>query len=208
MDPAARPVRVRPVTAADVPALSAMLGRAFDDDPVANFMFVGERRRRRGLHSFFTSQLRRQYLPYRQVFTTDGLEGAAIWGPPERQLRRQGLRELFQLLPTAPYLAPRFARALRLLAEIDALHPKEPHWYLATLGTEPSRQGHGIGSALLRSVLSRVDEDGFPAYLESSKERNVSLYARFGFEVIDEHRSAVGGPPIWRMWREPRPPGA
>ncbi len=45
-----------------------------------------------------------------------------------------------------------------------------------------------------------------PAYLESSKERNVPLYRRFGFEVIEEHRSKVGSPPIWRMWREPRPP--
>jgi hypothetical protein len=32
------------------------------------------------------------------------------------------------------------------------------------------------------------------------------LYARFGFEVIDEYRSNVGAPPIWRMWREPRAP--
>jgi GNAT superfamily N-acetyltransferase len=195
---------VRPATAADVPGLADMLVRAFADDPVANFMFTGERRRRRGLHSFFTSQLRRQYLPYRHVYTTDRLDGAAIWGPPER--RRQGLRELFQLLPTAPFLAPRMIRALRLLFEIDALHPKEPHWYLATIGTEPARQGHGIGSTLLQSVLTRVDEEGAPAYLESSKERNVPLYARFGFEVIDEHRSTEGSPPIWRMWREPRPP--
>lgn len=205
MEPAARPT-VRQATAADVPGLADMLVRAFCDDPVANFMFTGQRRLRRGLHSFFTSQLRRQYLPYRHVYTTDGLDGAAIWGPPERQ--RQGLRELFQLLPTAPFLAPRMVRALRLLFEIDALHPKEPHWYLATIGTDPARQGHGIGSTLLASVLSQVDEEGAPAYLESSKERNVPLYARFGFEVVDEHRSAGGGPPIWRMWREPRPPEA
>jgi GNAT superfamily N-acetyltransferase len=203
---AARPVAVRPATAADVPTLVDMLVRAFDDDPVSNFMFTGAGRRRRGLRSFFTSQLRRQYLPYREVYTTEALDGVAIWGPPDRQLHRQSLRELFQLLPTAPFLAPRVIRALRLLFEIDALHPKEPHWYLATLGTEPSRQGHGIGSTLLASVLDRVDEEGFPAYLESSKERNVSLYARFGFEVIDEHRSTAGSPQIWRMWREPRPP--
>ena len=203
---AAAPVTVRRATVEDVPRLAEMLVRAFDDDPVANFMFTGDGRRRRGLHAFFTSQLRRQYLPYREVYTTDGLDGAAVWGPPERQLHRQSLRELFQLLPTAPFLAPRLLRALRLLFEIDSLHPSEPHWYLATIGTEPGRQGHGVGSALLRSVLARVDEGGAPAYLESSKERNVSLYARFGFEVVEEHRSETGGPPIWRMWREPRPP--
>jgi GNAT superfamily N-acetyltransferase len=187
--------------------LAAMLVRAFADDPVANFMFAGDRRRQHGLHSFFTSQLRRQYLPHGHVYTTEQLDGAAIWGPPDRH--RQGLRELIQLLPTAPFLvSSRMVRALRLLFEIDSLHPREPHWYLATLGTEPARQGHGIGSALLRSVLARADEDGVPAYLESSKDRNVPLYRRFGFEVIDEHRSKVGSPPIWRMWRDPMVPEA
>jgi hypothetical protein len=54
-------------------------------------------------------------------------------------------------------------------------------------------------------MLDHVDREGQPAYLESSKERNVSLYARFGFEVIDELRSE-GAPTIWRMWREPQVP--
>jgi GNAT superfamily N-acetyltransferase len=193
------------VVASDVPALADMLVRSFADDPVANFMFAGERRRTRGLHSFFTSQMRRQYLPYGHVYTTDDLGGAAVWAPPDRN--RQPLRELAQLLPTAPFLAsPRMVRALRLLFEIDSLHPKERHWYLATLGTEPERQGRGIGSALLCHVLGQADEEGSAAYLESSKERNVSLYARFGFEVIDEHHSTLGSPPIWRMWREPKVP--
>jgi len=185
-----------------------MLVRAFDDDPVANFMFAGDRRRRRGLHSFFAGQLGRHYLAYGHVYTAgDDLASAAVWGPPDRP--RDGLRELFQLLPTAPYLlSPRVLRALRLLFEVDGLHPTEPHWYLATLGADPDHQGQGLGSALLRSMLDRVDEEGQPAYLESSKERNVALYARFGFEVVEELRSGTGGPPIWRMWREPVPPGS
>ncbi len=196
---------MRPATEADVPGLADMLVRSFADDPVANFMFAGPRRRSRGLHSFFTSQLRRQYLPHGQVFTTEDLSGVAVWGPPHRA--RNGLLELVQLLPTAPYLVSgRVHRALRLLFEVDALHPKEPHWYLATLGTEPELQGRGIGSALLETGLATIDEAGEPAYLESSKERNVSLYARFGFEVVEEFHSAVGSPPMWRMWREPRVP--
>jgi ribosomal protein S18 acetylase RimI-like enzyme len=185
-----------------------MLTRAFDDDPVANFMFAGDRRRRLGLNSFFRSQVGRQFLPDGHVYVAgDDLAGAAVWGPPDR--RRDGLRELARLLPTAPYLiSPRALRALRLLFEVDSLHPTEPHWYLATLGTAPERQHQGIGSALLRSMLTHADEEGQPAYLESSKERNVGFYSRFGFDVIEELRSKTGGPPIWRMWREPRLPEA
>ena len=196
--------KVRTAVAADVPALTAMLVRAFDDDPVSNFMFAGAKRRRLGLHSFFTSQLRRQYMRLGHVYTTEDLSGAALWGPPSR--KRSGILELVQLLPTAPFLvSPHAVQALKLLLKVEGLHPTEPHWYLFTLGTAPERQGQGVGSALLRSMLAHVDEAGEPAYLESSKEENIPLYSRFGFEVIDEVQSQ-GGPTIWRMWREPRVP--
>jgi GNAT superfamily N-acetyltransferase len=196
---------VRKVTAADVPAVAAMLVRAFDDDPISNFVFTGDRRRGRGLHAFFTALLRREYLPLGEVFTTDDHAGAALWGPPSRE--RHPYRELANLLPVSPFLAgPNLVKALRFLVEVDSLHPKEPHWYLATLGADPARQGQGIGSTLLASTLARIDEEGTPAYLESSKARNVPLYARYGFEVMDEFHSKHGAPPIWRMWREPRVP--
>jgi GNAT superfamily N-acetyltransferase len=195
------------VRSSDVPTLTERLVRAFADDPVANFMFAGDRRRQLGLHSFFTAQINRQYLPGGHVYTTEDLAGAAVWGTPDRH--RNGLMELVQLLPTAPFLlSARTVRALRLLFEVDSLHPKEPHWYLATLGTAPERQGQGVGAALLQPVLDRADADGMPAYLESSKERNVPFYARFGFEVVEELRSKAVSPPLWRMWREPRVPEA
>jgi len=188
-----------------VAAVTNMLVRAFDDDPVSNFMFAGPRRRQRGLHSFFATQLRHQYLPHGHVYTTEDLTGAALWGPPGRD--RHPVLELLQLLPTAPFLLSlHTVNALRLLFTVEELHPKEPHWYLFTLGTAPERQGQGVGSALLASMLAHIDERGEPAYLESSKERNVPLYARFGFEVIDEIPSKSGSPVIWRMWREPRLP--
>ena len=196
--------KVRNAVSADAPAVVAMLVRSFEDDPIANFMFAGSGRRARGLRSFFGIQLRRQYLPEGHVYTTDGWLGAALWGPPDRV--RHPLLELLQLLPTAPFLASTHVhRAFQLLFEVDGLHPKEPHWYLATLGTEPSMQGKGIGSTLLRDALARADEEGVPAYLESSKERNVPFYVRAGFEVIGEVQVS-GSPPIWRMWRDPKAP--
>ena len=79
---------------------------------------------------------------------------------------------------------------LEVLMQVGALmeefHPKEPHWYLPMIGVDPSRQGQGYGSALLKAALKRCDADGLPAYLESSNPRNVPLYERHGFEVIGE----------------------
>jgi ribosomal protein S18 acetylase RimI-like enzyme len=75
--------------------------------------------------------------------------------------------------------------------------------YLSVLGTDPAAQGRGIGSALLAPVLRQCDEDGVPAYLESSKERNVAFYARHGFRVREE-LALPRGPQMWLMWRDPR----
>jgi hypothetical protein len=52
-------------------------------------------------------------------------------------------------------------------------------------------------------VWMTADAEGMPAYLESSNERNLALYARHGFEVASEV-AIPGGPRIWPMWREPR----
>jgi GNAT superfamily N-acetyltransferase len=87
---------------------------------------------------------------------------------------------------------------------VERHHPHVPHWYLAVLGTDPPRQGCGVGSSLLEPVLSRCDAEGLPAYLESSKERNVPFYARHGFEVTKTIDLPGGGPRLWLMWREPR----
>ena len=85
-----------------------------------------------------------------------------------------------------------------------ALHPKEAHWYLGVLGTDPKHQNRGIGSALLRPVLARCDGGGDAAYLEASRPENVPYYERHGFEVVGEFQLPKG-PPVWRMLHTPHP---
>ena len=199
-------VAVRRAGRAELEPIVHVLARAFDDDPVPRFLFRGEWRRRRGLRTFFRIQLRHTYLDKDEVWTTPDVAGAALWAPPGAP--RPGWSDLARLTPVLPYLTGlgrRLPDAARLLASVDRARPRAPHWYLATLGTDPDRQGKGIGSALLQAVLTRIDEEASPAYLESSKERNLAFYARHGFEVTGEIHTPNGGPTLWLMWREPRP---
>ena len=69
--------------------------------------------------------------------------------------------------------------------------PHEEFWYLAGVGAV--RRGEGIGSALLRHRLDRVRG---PAYLESSKQENIALYERFGFELREAHQPARRSRPV------------
>ena len=81
------------------------------------------------------------------------------------------------------------------------VHPHEPHHYLAFLAVRPGRQGHGLGTALLRDRLRRLDAAGAPAYLEASEPRSRALYVREGFR---EHQEPSG----FRTVRRCSPSGA
>jgi GNAT superfamily N-acetyltransferase len=146
------------------------------------------------------------YLPADEVYTTDDHAGAALWLPPGNDAPAPF--EVICLAARMALLFPRAGRALwrapGLAGFLNAHRPREPHYFLALLGTDPARQGHGIGSAMLSSQLRRCDAEGFPAYLESSNRRNLALYARHGFEVIKELRLRGDGPSTWLMWREPK----
>jgi len=87
---------------------------------------------------------------------------------------------------------------------LERRHPSRPrHFYLAFVGVEPASQGQGLGSRLLFPVLSEADAAGAAAYLEASTPRSRALYERHGFKVVQEMRLPLGGPALWRMWREP-----
>ncbi len=190
-----------PAGPTDIPALEDVLQAAFWDDPLNVFLFPDERSRSRRSALMFRALLAHHYLPMRTVWTTSDQAGAALWAPPGHWKLSGG--EIMRALPLALRgLGRNLGKSLRLLGEIDSYHPVQPHWYLGVLGTDPPRQGRGIGSALLGPVLERCDAEGLPAYLESSKESNIPFYSRHGFAVTRELR-ARGAPPVYAMWREP-----
>jgi GNAT superfamily N-acetyltransferase len=195
---------VRPITPGDLDAVGAALGRAFADDPVFTYLspWLEVEERARKLAPFFRVEAR-QRARAAGVWTSGAGEGAAIWAPPDRWRTsvRDGLGLAWTILRAA---GPRGVRSLPVLQRIEKEHPTEPHWYLATLGTDPAHQGKGIGGALLEPVLARCDREGLPAYLESSKLANVPFYERFGWQVTSELVLPKGGPTLYLMWREPR----
>jgi ribosomal protein S18 acetylase RimI-like enzyme len=197
--------RLRPIERSDVRALSACLARAFDDDPVSEYLFPNRRSHARRLERYFRWQFHHVFFPKGDCWTTEDLAGAALWIPPRR--RSPSIVEtVTQLATVVRILGMQTSRALRLLEQLEAVHPKMPHCYLGTIGVDPSRQGTGVGSALMSVVLDALDEEGVPAYLESSKESNLAFYRRHGFEVTGEIGTGrdSGIPRIWLMWRSAR----
>lgn len=197
-------VDVRKVTRADVPHLTAVLARAFDDDPMANWFVAQDKRRARRIYDFMGVSLAKMTLPHGECYTTADLRGGALWTPPGKW--KLGILQQLLLIPSVVKSTgwKRIPRVMAGIAAIEKKHPSEPHYYLMVLGTEPEFQGRGIGSQLMAPILARCDEERVPAYLESSKERNLPLYERNGFTVTEEFMVPDGGPKIWLMWRDPK----
>ena len=193
-------IEVHEATRADRHRLKDVLARSFWDDPVISWLLPTDASRYARASLFFRNDL--AYASRNGiVLTTDDHAGAALWLPPGKWK-----------MPNAELLrnGPTFIRAFRARLPVanhfnvllERVHPTEPHWYLAVLGTDPSRQGRGVGAALIHGVTARADRDGEGCYLESSKAANVPYYERFGFKVTNELH-VPKGPTLWGMWRDP-----
>ena len=81
--------------------------------------------------------------------------------------------------------------------------PSEPLWHLDSVAVEPGWQGRGIGSALVAFGLEQTRASNTAVILETGTPRNVPLYERLGFHVVEETDSPEGGPHVWFMRRDP-----
>jgi len=194
---------VRPATPDELPQVGANLAAAFADDPVWNHLSPGSARWDRRAPAWFTADARAHHVGTSEVLVDDQLRGAALWASPGHW--KPTLAETLRVaVPSFRLFGTGTISAIRTLAAVEKRHPREPeHWYLAILGTHPAHQGHGIGSALIRAITDRCDDQGLPSYLESSKEANVPFYERHGF-VVQERFRLGDGPAMWSMWRDPK----
>lgn len=190
---------LRRATVEDADAVGRVLGRAFHDDPVINWIIRHDARRLDHIETLFRVVSRYAYLADDASWILHDGSGASVWRPPGVGEPAE-VPEIAEVWPTIIGDTSR----TDAVGAIEALHPQEPdHYYLFAIGVDPSLQGGGRGSRLIRANLDRCDAEGVPAYLENSKEQNLPFYERHGFRVIERHDMPNDGPSVWRMWREP-----
>jgi GNAT superfamily N-acetyltransferase len=194
---------IRQMTLADVDAVAAAMARAFADDPLQVWIFPEVDGRVDKLERMFALQARYSSVPLGASYTDETLSCAAFWMPPGHELPDAAAMEAMSGL-TAIVGADALVRLQSAYAAMVASHPKEPHFYLAGLGTDPPRQGQGLGSAAMAPVLARCDAERIPAFLESTKERNVGFYEHHDFRVMHTITPPPDGPRMWLMWRDPQ----
>ncbi|MER6152141.1 GNAT family N-acetyltransferase [Streptomyces hirsutus] len=200
-------VAIRAAGDGDRELLVRLLDEAFQDDPVSGWVFPGTEYRRTTHHRLMGAFTDIVLAEGRIDVTEDG-SACALWmsmpaddhgaGNPADDEGPAQVRRAVD---------PENERVETIGRLTAGVHPTgRTHEYLWMIGVLPGRQGEGLGTALIGSVLDRCDREGLPAYLEASSVRSRLLYERLGFAQACEPLQLPDGPRMWPMWREPRTP--
>jgi tRNA (guanine37-N1)-methyltransferase len=85
----------------------------------------------------------------------------------------------------------------RIVGTVRGTSRDDGTWWVSRLMVAPDQQRRGLGSALLRQVLAAAPP-GAPAGLltGAASRRNLELYRRFGFRVVEHGVDEVGVPVV------------
>jgi ribosomal protein S18 acetylase RimI-like enzyme len=180
------PLAARTVTPAEKDRALDIFTLAFVDDPMLRWIYADGSTYLKHLGPA-QMVLGGRALTHGTAHVLDDFSAAAFWLPPGVGLDAEAMGALIE--STVP--PEKQADLAGVAAQMGQYHPHEPHWYLAVLGVDVSRQGKGLGSLLMKHALQRVDAERLPAYLESSNPRNIPFYERHGFEVIGRIQSGA-----------------
>ena len=169
----------------------------FATDPIFRWIFPDPIKYLRSM-AFWMEEFSKPSFENKGVFADENIYGASLWHPPGVHFNPEVLSSSFADIPEE-----RIKNVLKFLLELENFIPNEDHWYLSFIALDPSKQGIGLGSLILKEALQVIDEQGKLAYLQSSNPQNISLYLRHGFEVTGEIQ--VGSSPVMTpMIRNPQ----
>ncbi|HEY6797627.1 MAG TPA: hypothetical protein VI248_23380 [Kineosporiaceae bacterium] len=179
------------------------LVEAFRADPQLRWYFPDDARYDVGAPRFFGVLLDTR-IEGGEVWVTPDLFAVSLWIPPGGNLLGPDVVEARYAEALAGLPEPAPGRIAAIDDLVDALLPREPHWYLGVLGTRPLQRHGGLASAVLAPLLAAADRGGFPVALETSTSGNVDFYTRRGFATLASRAVPDEGSPVVHvMQREP-----
>ena len=182
------------------------VARAFFHYPSLVAYFPDEKKRVKKL-PWYMSRVLESAIKYGQVMTTQDCSGVLFWLPPGRT------RLSDWDYVKCGFLAAPFVVGLRhygfvnasetFLADLqEKLLQGRPHYYLWGITVDPANQRGGTGSALLRTLFDRADQERMPVYLETHRFENVAYYEKHAFQLIHTDKMPGDELPVWCMVRE------
>lgn len=164
---------------------------AFQNDPQAAYLIPDAKQRIRALLCLFRFALKYGIMNGECYAASDDLKGIALWLPSDKtnlnfyRLMRSGFLSLYNSIDVMVIV--RYIKCFYHSAFVQKDNTVGRHYYLFLLAVRPAFQGKGYGSALLKSMLKRLDSEKLPCYLATHNETNIPVYERHGFRLLASH---------------------
>ncbi len=187
---------LEPLLRSDIRACSALLARVFKGNPAYSSVFRTSEVEA-GLRWLFERNLGLQQetgaIRVLRDRMTGELAGTFTLIPPNAP-KISLLKMLRAGLPLMPLHFGR--KSIQHLLQLKSTHDLEvqdvangkSYWYLSMVAIQPSLQGQGLGSSVLRSCLKAP----LPMILTTQLERNVRFYEKLGFRQDRQTEWRVG----------------
>lgn len=176
---------------AEIKAIALMMGRAFADYPLIQYLFPDPQKRPKKSFNYFSGLLQYGRM-YGEIFVTSPeLEGALVVLPddesnfPLMKIIRSGL--LWRFLRLGPGVLSRLFHNNNVQKQLYQKHMKNlPHLYIMTLAVDPEHRGKKYAKNLISQAMEKNKEIYNFYYLETYIEKNVHLYRNLGFKLVEE----------------------
>ena len=144
-----------------------------------------------------------------ECYATPARDGIALWLPPGRSsMTMSGMWRAGMFWAPVKYGFAGTAKVIVFAHHIDVMHKRcspMPHYYLFLTGVDPDQQRQGVSTTLLGDKLKSIDAERMPVYLETQSAKNVEIYEKLGFVVVDKQPFPLQSNIFnWGMLRQPQ----
>ncbi len=176
---------MRQATSNDKKIVVDILVRSFDDNRSVNYLIPqgpSRQNKLQGLmqYSFDYCQI------FGKVLLSDDEKACALLVYPDKKKTSLQSIALDIKLAFGAIGITRLRRALQRESIISSLHPDPKICYLWFIGVTPSDQNQGKGTELLNQIVEQNKELNREIFLETSAEKNIPFYRKFGFQIYKE----------------------
>ncbi len=174
---------MRKATIMDKSHVIQILAKSFSDNKSVNYVVKQDQRREERIkvlmeYSFDVCHA------FGEVWMSDDDQACALILFPDK--KRTSIRTILWdvKLALSGIGIDRVITVLKRETMIKSNHPKEPFAYLWFIGVNPEEQNKGIGSSFIQEVIQECERKNRPIYLETSTQKNIPFYQKFGFEIF------------------------
>jgi hypothetical protein len=178
-------------TKSDTEIITQMWTSAFLNYPLYKQIIPDDDKRKK-LLPFFMKTIIRYALKYGTlVATSPDIEGAVFYLTPDQlpistwKMIKSGA--LKTLLKWPWKCSSRFMKITNFQDEKLNIHAPQPFTYLANGAVRQDKQGMGIISRFVKSIIIDMDNKGIGCYCETFKKSNAKLYNNLGLKLVAEY---------------------